>query len=105
MSTLDDFQKESETENNHKVFQDGAYTVYSEKIDTIKPGDIIYLTTSEFMYDCVYAVFMKGIRRSALVEVEILMEDLSEYVPEKSRDGGCYGFASAKVVRVIRGDA
>lgn len=101
MCTLDDFQKESEMENNHEVFTDGRYVVYSEKIDTIKPGDIIYLTTSEFMYDCVYAVFMNGIRRSALVEVEILMEDLSEYVPEKCRTGGCYGFASAKVKRVL----
>ena len=50
MCTLDDFQKESETENN---------------------------------------------------QVKILMEDLSEYVPEKSHNGGCYGFASAKVVEVI----
>ncbi len=95
MCTLDDF-------TNNEVFQDGRYTVYSEKIDTIQPGDIIYLTTSELSYDCVYAVFMKGIRKSADVEVEILMEDLSEYVPEKSHNGGCYGFASAKVVNVIR---
>ena len=100
MCTLDDFKKE--TENNHEVFQDGRYTVYSEKIDTIQPGDIIYLTTSEFSYDCVYAVFMNGIRKSADVKVKILMEDLSEYVPEKSHNGGCYGFASAEVVKVIR---
>lgn len=96
MCTLDDFT------NKNEVFQDGVYTVYSEKIDNIKPGDTIYLTTSEFMYDCVYAVFMTGIRRSADVEVKILMEDLSEYVPEKSHNGGCYGFASAEVVKVIR---
>lgn len=97
MCTLDDFQK------NH-VFQDGQYTVYSEKIDTIKPGDTIYLTTSEFMYDCVYAVFMNGIKKSARVEVEILMEDLSEYIPEKSCNGGAYGFASAKVLKILEGE-
>ena len=91
MCTLDDFKK---TEN---VFPDGEYTVYSEKADTIKPGDIIYLTTSEFMYDCVYAVFMKDIRKSVRVLVEILNEDLSEYVT-----GGCYGYAAAKVLRVER---
>ena len=96
MGTLDDFT------NKNEVFQDGRYTVYSEKIDTIKTGDIIYLTTSEFMYDCVYGVFMNGIRRSADVEVKILMEDLSEYVPGKSHNGGCYGFASAEVRRVIQ---
>ena len=99
MCTLDDF-----TEKQDKVFSDGEYTVYSEKADEIKAGDIIYLTTSEFMYDCVYGVFMKGIRRSVRVKVEILNEDLSEYVPGKSNNGGCYGYASAKVIKVLGDD-
>lgn len=89
MCTLDDFEK---------VFQDGEYVVWSEKAHDIKPGDIIYLTTSEFMYDCVYGVFMKDIRKSVKVEVEILNEDLSEYVPGKHLTGGCYGYAAAEVL-------
>jgi len=93
MCTLDDFK-----EKQNKLFQDGIYTVYSEKADEIKPGDIIYLTTSEFMYDCVYGVFMKDIRKSVKVEVEILNEDLSEYVPGKHLTGGCYGYAAAEVL-------
>ena len=97
MHTWDDFK-----EKEHSLFKNGEYIVYSEKANDIKPGDIIYLTTAEFMYDCVYGVFMNGIRRSADVEVKILMEDLSEYVPEKSHNGGCYGFASAEVRRVIQ---
>lgn len=96
MCTLDDFK-----EKQNKVFENGVYNVYSEKADQIKPGDIIYLTTSEFPYDCVYAVFMKDIRRHAKVKVEILNEDLSEYVQGKHLNSGCYGFASAKVVEVI----
>ena len=84
-----------------EVFEDGTYTVYSEKIDEIKPGDIIYLTTSEFEYDCVYGCFMNGIRGSADVEVEIMNEDLSEYNPDKCKNGGCHGFAAAKVLKIM----
>lgn len=95
MCTLDDFK---ETQN---LFENGEYTVYSEKADEIKPGDIIYLTTSEFDYDCVCGCFMKGIRRHVRVNVEIMNEDLSEYVQGKHLTGGCYGFAAAKVVGVV----
>lgn len=83
------------------VFEDGRYTVWSEKINTLKPGDIIYLTTASLMYDCVYGCFMNDIRGSATVEVEILNEDLSEYDESKCRLGGCYGFAAAKVLRIV----
>ena len=96
MCTLDDFKKEQ-----NKLFQDGIYTVYSEKADEIKPGEIIYLTTSEFDYDCVYGCFMRDIRKSARVKVEILNEDLSEYVQGKHLTGGCYGYAAAKVIEVV----
>lgn len=96
MCTLDDFK-----EKQHEIFSDGEYTVYSEKANEIKPGDIIYLTTSDFSYDCVYGCFMKDIRKSAKVKVEILNEDLSEYVQGKHNDGGCYGYAAAKVLEVI----
>ena len=54
-----------------------------------------------FEYDCFYGCFMNGIKRRARVRVEILNEDLSEYVPEKSRDGGCYAYAAAKIVEVL----
>ena len=82
MCTLDDFEKE--------VFQDGEYTVYSEKAGEIKPDDIIYLTTSEFDYDCVYGCFMNDLRKCAKVKVEILNEEQGKFV-----------YAAAKVVEVI----
>ena len=99
MCTLDDFQ---EQKNDTGIFSDGEYLVYSEKINELKTGDIIYLTTSEFMYDCIYACFMKDIRRSARVKVKILLEDLSEFVPGKCVNGGCYGFASAEVLEILK---
>lgn len=97
MCTLDDFK-----EKQNKLFQDGIYTVYSEKANEIKPGDIIYLTTSEFDYDCVYGCFMNDIHKSARVKVEILNEDLSEYSLGKHMNGGCYGYAAAKVLEVLQ---
>lgn len=99
MVTLDDFQKNKKEEN--QLFNDGVYTVYSEKIDQLKPGDIIYLTSSELDYDCIYGCFMNNLRKHRDVEVEIIYEDLSEYVPEKGRNGGCYAYASAKVIDII----
>lgn len=95
MCTLDDFTTEE------KVFNDGEYTVWSEKINELKKGDIIHLTTSEFEYDCIYGCFMKDISRCARVKVKILNEDLTEYVPEKSCNGGCYGYAAAEVLEVL----
>lgn len=99
MVTLDDFQKNKKEEN--QLFNDGVYTVYSEKIDQLKPGDIIYLTSSELDYDCIYGCFINNLRKHRDVEVEIIYEDLSEYEPEKSRNGGCYAYASAKVLEII----
>ena len=99
MHTLDDFK-----EKEHSLFKNGEYIVYSEKANDIKPGDIIYLTTSKFMYDCVCGVFMRDIRKSAKVKVEIMNEDLSEYVPGKHTDGGCYAYATAKVIEVLGED-
>lgn len=100
MVSLDDF-KNKKTETKNQIFNDGVYTVYSEKIDQLKKGDTIYLTTSDLEYDCIYGCFMTNLRKHKKVEVEIIYEDLSEYVPEKSRTGGCYAYASAKVIDII----
>lgn len=86
---------------DNKIFEDGRYTVWAENINKLKPGDVIYLTTSAFMYDCMCGCFMDDIRGSATVEVEILNEDLSEYDESKCRTGGCYAFAAAKVLRIV----
>lgn len=85
MCTLDDFKKAE-----HELFQDGEYVVWSEKAHEIKPGDIIYLTSSESEYDCVYGCFMKDLRRCAKVMVEILNEEKGKFV-----------YASARVLKVI----
>lgn len=75
----------------NQYFTDGEYTVWSEKAHEIKPGDTIYLTSSESEYDCVYGCFMKDIRKCAKVKVEILNED----------DEGKFVYAAAKVAEVL----
>lgn len=94
MCTLDAFQ-------NEKLFPDGEYTVWAEKINELKVGDKIYLTTSEFEYDCMCGCFMQDISRCAKVKVKILHEDLSEYVQGKHLTGGSYGFAIAEVIEIL----
>lgn len=84
MCTLDDFQK--------KEFQDGEYTVWADNIQQLKPGDVIFLTSSEREYDCMCGCFMNDIPRCARVKVEILNEDQTE-------DDIFY--ASAKVLEIL----
>ncbi|WP_407420703.1 hypothetical protein [Methanobrevibacter sp.] len=86
MCTLDDFQQEE------KTFKDGEYTVWAENIQQLKPGDVIFLTTSEKEYDCMCGCFMNDIPRCARVNVEILNEDHA---------GDDIVYASAKVKEVI----
>ena len=83
MCTLDDFQK--------KGFQDGEYTVWADRINDLKQGDIIYLTSSEKDYDCMCGCFMNDISHCARVNVEILNEDQTDDIV----------YASAKVLEVL----
>lgn len=72
----------------------------SEKLER---GDKIYLINSncEFTYDSTTGGFCNlSDVEEYIVEVEILEEDLSEYRPEKSNNGGCYAYATATVVEV-----
>ena len=84
-----------------EVFEDGVYTVWAENIRNLEVGDKIYLTTSNLEYDCMCGCFMNGIRGSRTVQVKILFEDLSEYDPRRCNDGGCYGFATAEVLKIL----
>ena len=82
----------------NKVTYNGLVKIKAEEIKT---GDLIYLTTSDFEWDCGYGCFINNLRGSIDVRVEILNEDLSEYVPGKHSDGGCYAYATARVVEVL----
>ena len=85
----------------NEIFNDGEYVIWADNIADLKVGDIVHLTTSEFEYDAMCGCFMNDISRCAKVQLKIISEDLSEYVPGKHLTGGCYGYATAEVVEVI----
>lgn len=84
-----------------QIFNDGKYTVFLENIKQLKEGDKIHITTSEFPYDCRRGCFMNQLNHCAKIEAKVLHEDLSEYVPEKSTNGGCYAYALLEVIKIL----
>ncbi len=76
------------------IFSDGVYTVWSNS--DVKIGDEVELTTSELDFDCVDGVFEPTLR-CFTIEAKIIAEDLTGFIPEKSCNGGAYGYATAIV--------
>ena len=69
--------------------------------DEIQMGQIVAITTSEFDFNGVTHVFDKSATTGVNVLVEHIGEDYSEYVAEKSCNGGGYGYDYWKVHRVL----
>lgn len=84
--------------NENTIFEDGTYVVWSN--EEIQVGDTVELTTAEMDFDAKTGYF-ESTHRCFDISAEILSEDLSEYVPERSNNGGRYGYAIAKVIDVV----
>ena len=84
--------------SENKIFEDGTYTVWTNSNITV--GDKIELTTAKFDYDVVEERFDNNLKRCYDVVVEIINEDLTNYEWERSRYGGAYGYATAKVLEI-----
>lgn len=75
--------------------------------DKVKKGSIILLPNRncEFRYDSVLGVFYTPLPAELMfdfvIKGEIIDTDLSDYVPEKSNNGGKYGFATVKVLEIL----
>lgn len=75
--------------------------------ETIKAGDFICLVNSncEFEFDNRTGSFtgknFNSLMRCFVCKLELTDVDYSKFVPEKSNNGGCYAFATAKVLKVI----
>lgn len=87
-----------ENKRNFEIFKDGNYVVESNS--NIEIGDMIELTTSSFDFDVVDGKFENGLNFRYNVNVEILDEDLTGYIPSQSTDGGAYAYATAVVNEV-----
>lgn len=84
-----------------KVFSDGIYVVES----SIEPqiNEIVYLVNPncEFSYDSFFGCFSNSNElKSYKIDVDILYEQIDDYIPAKSNNGGHYAFAGAKVKAV-----
>lgn len=69
--------------------------------EEILVGDEVATTTSEFPYNSLTHSFDNEAVKCYVVLGERIGEDYSEFVAEKSTNGGCYGFDYFKVVEVL----
>lgn len=76
-------------------------TVWTTPGNTIRPGDDITTTTSEFNFDCLTGTFDKEATVCFEVEAKHQAEDYTEFVQGKHNNGGCYGYDYWTVIRVI----
>ncbi len=79
------------------------YSVWSDEED-LKPGDNVVLVNSncEFTYDNINACFENhDLMYCYICELELIETDLSDYVPERSANGGAYAFAECRVKKVL----
>lgn len=76
--------------------------ILSTDAEDVKEGDIVTLVNSncEFEFDNYYGCFEKNILYYYIVDLELVETDLTNFIVEKSNNGGNYGFAKCKVLKV-----
>ena len=70
--------------------------------DKITAGDEVTITNSncEFEFDNKQGVFEQDLMKCYICRLELLETNYSNFVPDKSNNGGKYAFATCKVVEV-----
>lgn len=71
--------------------------------ETLNEGQEIQLVNSncEFNFDNVTGQFEnEDLMYCFICDLEIIDTYLDEYIPDKSNNGGCYAFATAKVLKI-----
>ena len=76
--------------------------VISTDAESIKVGDEITLVNAncEFEFDNYFGVFANDLYFYYIVDLELISTDYSDFVPDKSNNGGKYAYATCKVVKV-----
>lgn len=95
--------KVKEAFNPENIFGDlSRKTIWTDD-PILMTDEIITITNSncEFEFDAVKGAFVNDLMYAYIVELELLETDLSNYVPDKSNNGGCYAFAECKVKKII----
>ena len=70
--------------------------------ETVNIGDEVTITNNncEFSFDNIFGVFQTDLIFEYTVDLELLETDYSEFIPDKSNNGGKYAYATCKVVKV-----
>lgn len=94
--------KKNELRMATDIFGNLHKTIISTDAEAVRVGDEITLVNSncEFEFDNVFGVFSNDLYFKYIVDLEIVNVDYSEFVPDKSNNGGCYAYATAKVTKV-----
>ncbi len=84
------------------VFGSFRDAIISTDVEWVEAGDRVTLVNSncEFEYDNVKGEFENDLLYYFEVSLEPIEVDFSEFVPEKSNNGGCYAYCDCRVVKV-----
>ena len=96
--------KVKEAYDPETIFGDLSEKIVWSNDSILMTDDIITITNNncEFDFDSISGEFLTEPAYFCFkVELEILKVDTSNYVPEKSNNGGCYAFAQCKVVKIL----
>ena len=76
--------------------------IIASDVENLKEGEIVTLVNSncEFEFDNVMGVFNDNLYYYYIVDLELLEMNLDNYKRSKSNNGGCYGFATCRVLKV-----
>lgn len=79
------------------------YDIYIEMRvnENVYENDVVHTTTSDFNYNSLLGCFDELATRRVKVRAEHIGEDYSEFVAEKSRTGGKYGYDTYRVLEVL----
>lgn len=95
--------KVKEAFNPETIFGDLSRKLIWTDDPLLEPNQTVKIPNSncEFEYDAVNMKFNKNLMYAFICDLELLKVDLSEYVPEKSNNGGAYAFAECRVKKII----
>ena len=76
--------------------------VLESDMPILNKGDEVTLVNQncKFEFDSITGTFNKNLYYYYIVDLELIETDYSEYDPLKSNNGGCYAYATCKVVKV-----